>query len=163
MIVYTMDGEFTIDPEILHEGKDFFRKMTKREGERKICELLMKNPHNNIVEIYGVGNDYVDMELLDTGMSREEMSNLKEVMAEVKSYLQNFGIMYIDWKLDNIGVSEDKQVKLFDFDGSGVIDIETEEWTSRAPFYWSYREAIKLGMKTPSDIDNCAFDIEFNV
>ena len=49
MIVYNMDGEFTIDTEILHEGKDFFRKMTKHMGERKICELLMKYPHNNIV------------------------------------------------------------------------------------------------------------------
>jgi hypothetical protein len=42
-----------------------------------------------------------------------------------------------------------------------LIDIETKEWIRRAPLYWSYREAIKNGMKTPSDIDNCAFDLEF--
>ena len=39
----------------------------------------------------------------------------------------------------------------------GVMDIETKEWITQAPFYWSYKEAIKIGMKTPSDIDNFAF------
>ena len=148
MIVYNMDGEFTIDTEILHEGKDFFRKMTKHMGERKICELLMKYPHNNIVKIYHIGDDYIDMELLNM---------------EVKKYLQNLGIIYIDWKLDNIGIGENQQIRLFDFDGSGLIDIETKEWIRRAPLYWSYREAIKNGMNTPSDIDNCAFDLEFRI
>jgi len=161
MIVYKMDGEFTIDTEILHEGNDFFRKMTKHMGERKICELLMKYPHNNIVKIYHIGDDYIDMELLNTDMSRENMSSVKNVMMEVKTYLQNLGIIYIDWKLDNIGIGENQQIRLFDFDGSGLIDIETKEWIRRAPLYWSYREAIKNGMKTPSDIDNCAFDLEF--
>jgi len=161
MIVYKMDGEFTIDTEILHEGKDFFRKMTKHMGEREICELLMKYPHNNIVKIYHIGDDYIDMELLNTDMSRENMSSVKNVMMEVKTYLQNLGIIYIDWKLDNIGIGENQQIRLFDFDGSGLIDIETKEWIRRAPLYWSYREAIKNGMKTPSDIDNCAFDLEF--
>lgn len=161
MIVYKMDGEFTIDTEILHEGKDFFRKMTNHMGERKICELLMKYPHNNIVKIYHIGDDYIDMELLNTDMSRENMSSVKNVMMEVKTYLQNVGIIYIDWKLDNIGIGENQQIRLFDFDGSGLIDIETKEWIRRAPLYWSYREAIKNGMKTPSDIDNCAFNLEF--
>ena len=156
-----MDGEFTIDPEILHEGKDFFRKMTKHKGERKICELLIKYPHNNIVKIYGICDDYIDMELLNTDMSREDMSNVKNVMTEVKAYLQNLGIIYIDWKLDNIGIGENQQIKLFDYDCSGLIDIETKEWITRPPLYWSYREAIKNGMKTPIDIDNCAFDIGF--
>jgi serine/threonine protein kinase len=161
MIVYKMDGEFTIDTEILHEGKDFFRKMTNHMGERKICELLMKYPHNNIVKIYHIGDEYIDMELLNTDMSRENMSSVKNVMMEVKTYLQKLGIIYIDWKLDNIGIGENQQIRLFDFDGSGLIDIETKEWIRRAPLYWSYREAIKNGMKTPSDIDNCAFDLEF--
>ena len=116
---------------------------------------------NNIVKIYHIGDDYIDMELLNTDMSRENMSSVKNVMMEVKTYLQNLGIIYIDWKLDNIGICENKQIRLFDFDGSGLIDIETKEWIRRAPLYWSYIEAIKNGMKTPSDIDNCAFDLEF--
>jgi serine/threonine protein kinase len=159
--IYNMNGTFTTDPKILHNGKDFFRKMTDNAGEKEICELLMKHPHKNIIQIYGVGKDYIVMELLNTDMSRENMSSVKNVMMEVKTYLQNLGIIYIDWKLDNIGIGENQQIRLFDFDGSGLIDIETKEWIRRPPLYWSYREAIKNGMKTPSDIDNCAFDLEF--
>ena len=153
-----MDGDFTIDTKILNDGVDFFRKMTNCATEKKICQLLMKYPHNNIIKIYGVCDDYIDMELLNTDMSREDTSNVKNAMMEAKTYLQNLGIIFIDWKLDNIGISENKQIKLFDFDCSGLIDIETKEWIIQAPFYWSYKEAIKIGMKTPTDIDNFAFN-----
>ena len=157
--VLTIDGEFTTDAEILHEGKDFFRKMTNIIAEKKICELLMKNPHKNIVKIYDVGKDYIDMELLDVDI--EDMSNIKNIMMEVKTYLQSLGIIYIDWKLDNIGISEDGQFKLFDFNASGLIDIETKKWTIKPIEWWSYNKAIEDGMVTPSDIDNYSFDIEF--
>jgi hypothetical protein len=63
--IYTLDRHFTTDPTILHEDKYIFRKMTNDIGEKKICELLMNNPHKNIVKIYGIGKDYVDMELLN--------------------------------------------------------------------------------------------------
>ena len=159
--VLTIDGEFTTDAEILHEGKDFFRKMTNIIAEKKICELLMKNPHKNIVKIYDVGTDYVDMELLDDDISIEDMSKIKNIMMEVKTYLQSLGIIYIDWKLDNIGISEDGQFKLFDFNASGLIDIETKKWTIKPIEWWSYNKAIEDGMVTPSDIDNYSFDIEF--
>ena len=153
-----MDGEFTIDTEILHEGKDFFRKMTKHMGERKICELLMKYPHNNIVKIYHIGNDYIDMELLNTYMSRENMSSVKNVMMEVKTYLQNLGIIYIDWKLDNIGISKDGEIKLFDFDVSGLVDVTTGEFILNPPKHWAYNNAINNGWRNPIDIDNFAFE-----
>ena len=159
--VLTIDGEFTTDAEILHEGKDFFRKMTNIIAEKKICELLMKNPHKNIVKIYDVGKDYVDMELLDVDIRIEDMSKIKNIMMEVKTYLQSLGIIYIDWKLDNIGISEDGQFKLFDFNASGLIDIETKKWTIKPIEWWSYNKAIEDGMVTPSDIDNYSFDIEF--
>lgn len=123
----------------------------------------MKNPHENIIKIYDVGVDFIDMELLNTDMSSAAMIQVKNKMTEVKAHLQNLGIMYIDWKLDNIGISDDGQFKLFDFDGSGLIDIETKEWIIEPPkHWWSYNNAIKNGMKNPVDIDNYAFDIEFN-
>ena len=161
MIVYTMDGDFNVDKEILYKDNDFFRKMTKSAVEKKICELLMKNPHKNIIKIYGVGKDYVDMELLHTDISIEDTNKIKNIMMEVKTYLQNLGIMYIDWKLDNIGISENGQIKLFNFDVSGLIDIETKKWIIEPPRYWSYNKAIQNGMVTPTYIDNYAFDIEF--
>lgn len=161
MKVYKMDGEFTTDPEILHEGKDFFRKMTRSKREKDICELLMKNPHKNIVKIYDIGKDYIDMELLNIDMSSQDVNKVITLMMEVKTYLQSLGIMYIDWKLDNIGISDDGEIKLFDFDVSGLINIETKEWIMKPPLFWSYRTAIQNGMETPTDIDNYAFDIGF--
>jgi len=161
MRIYTMDGDFITEPEILNEGKDFFRKMTTSTVEKQICEILLQKPHNNIVKIYEVGKDSVDMELLDTDMDDESMSNIKNVMMELKTYLQNLGIMYIDWKLDNIGISKDKQFKLFDFDASGLIYIETGEWKRRPAMWWSHERAIENGMETPVNIDDFAFDLEF--
>ena len=159
--IYTIDGRFTRDPKILHDGKDFFKKITHNAGEIEICELLMKNPHKNIIKIYDIGTDYVDMELLNTDIDRADINNIKNVMMEVKTYLQNLGIMYIDWKLDNIGISDDGEYKLFDFDCSGLIDKETNKWKVEPPKYWSYNKAIQNGMKTPLDIDNYAFEIGF--
>jgi serine/threonine protein kinase len=37
-----------------------------------------------------------------------------------KNHLQTLGIMYIDWKPDNIGIDPDGKYKLFDFDLSGT-------------------------------------------
>ena len=156
---YTMDGRITTEPKISFEGNDFFRKMTYCKRETEICELLMKNPHQNIVKIYGVTQDYIDMELLETNIPEEHMCKVKDVMIEVKTYLQKIGIMYIDWKLDNICISDDGQFNLFDYDVSGLIDIETREWRKEPPKFWSYNEAVKNGMKTPTDIDNYAFEI----
>jgi serine/threonine protein kinase len=156
-----MNGELITDSEILHEDKDFFRKMTNSSVEKEICEILLQNPHNNIVKIYAVGIDYVDMELLNTDMDNENTSQIKNIMMEVKTYLQKLGIMYIDWKLDNIGISKDNNFKLFDFNASGFIDIETKEWKRKPVLWWSHSNAIQNGMKTPVNIDDFAFNIEF--
>ena len=134
--------------------------MTNDIGDKKICELLMNNPHKNIVKIYGIGKDYVDMELLNTDMDTTDKSIIKTIMLVVKAYLQRLGIMYIDWKLDNIGISEDGEIKLFDFDVSGTIDNETKKWIIEPKKWWSYNNAIQNGMVTPTEIDNYAFDRE---
>ncbi len=161
MKVYKMNGEITTDPEILREGKDFFRKMTISKREKDICELLMKNPHKNIVKIYDIGKDYIDMELLNIDISSQYANKIITLMMGVKTYLQSLGIMYIDWKLDNIGISDDGQIKLFDFDVSGLINIETKEWIIKPPMFWCYNTAIQNGMETPTDIDNYTFYVGF--
>lgn len=68
---------------------------------------------------------------------------------------------HTDWKLDNVGVGEYGQLKLFDFDVLGLIDMETKEWIINPPEYWSYCKAVQNGFETPIDIDNYAFDMEF--
>lgn len=107
------------------------------------CNVIMKNPHENIVKIHAVTDEYIDMELLDT-VSRVDTSQA----VHVKMHL---GIIYIDCKLDNIGTGADGQMKL-----SGLIDA-TNEWVVHPPLLWSYKEALKHGMKKPRDIDDWAF------
>jgi serine/threonine protein kinase len=159
--ILEMDGEIVIDTKILHEGNFFFRKMTNNIGEKEICKLLMKKHHGNIIKIYNIGENYIDMELLNTDMSKENKSEIKNVMIQVKTYLQSLGIIYIDWKLDNIGISDEGIFKLFDFDASGLIDIQTNDWIIRPPHWYKYKRSIENGMKKPLDIDNYAFNMEF--
>lgn len=161
MRIYTEEGDITEDPQTLLDGKDFFRKMTPtrryNKGEKDICKLLMKHSHKNIVQIYAVNDNYIDMELLDTDLMNVSMSKLQNDMMGVKTFLQELGIMYIDWKLDNIGISKkDGELKLFDFDVSGLMDTETKEWIIHPPEFWSYNDAVEHGMKTPEEIDNYA-------
>jgi serine/threonine protein kinase len=82
-------------------------------------------------------------------------------MGPVKDYLQSLGIMYIDWKPDNIGIDKDGTVKLFDFDVSGLIDVNTGEWIIEPRTAYSYREAVNADLKNPIEIDNYAFNSGF--
>jgi len=78
-------------------------------------------------------------------------------MTEVIDYLQNLGIIYIDWKLDNTGISADGELKLFDFDVSGLINVNTQNWIIEAKHYYAFNHAIENGCSTPIEIDNYAF------
>ena len=161
MRMYTEDGDITEDPNILLDGKEFFRKMTPdrdyNKGQKEICELLMKHPHKNIVKMYAVTKKYIDMELLNIRLHKVDMKKLQKDMMEVKTFLQSLGVMYIDWKLDNIGIGNDGEFKLFDFDVSGLIDTN-KKWIIKPPTdFWAYNNAVENGMKTPVDIDNYAF------
>lgn len=85
---------------------------------------------------------------------------LLEAMNSAKDHLQSLGIMYIDWKPDNVGITTDGIYKLFDFDGSGITNTDKKKtWLHRAASYWSYRQALANGFKTPLEIDNFAFEI----
>jgi hypothetical protein len=92
-------------------------------------------------------------------MTSEDLNEIIEVMSKVKDFLQTLGIMYVDWKFDNMGKSVDGKYKLFDFDASGLSDLKTQEWKLKANhIYWSYKEAIKNGAQTPKEIDDWSFN-----
>jgi serine/threonine protein kinase len=81
-----------------------------------------------------------------------------------KTYLQSLGIMYIDWKPDNMGVDKHGTYKLFDFNASGIATLpDCKEWIKKyRPFeHWSYRQALAKGLKDPKEIDDYAFEIGF--
>ena len=156
-------------------GKPFFRKVfyvdlinpnsersitlsQAANAEYKIASILIKNPYPNIVTFYEVNEKYIEMEELNTNSTKFNKTEVIETMKKVKDYLQSLGIMYIDWKIDQIGISKDGKYKLFDFDVSGLIDLKTNEWIVEPLHFWSYNKAIDNGCTTPQEIDNFSFD-----
>jgi hypothetical protein len=169
------DGDMIKTDETFN-GKPFFRKVfyldesnsniekknrlaQAANAEYKISSILIKNPFPNIVTFYEVNKEYIEMEALDTNITTKLNSEkLKETMKKVKDFLQSLGIMYIDWKTDNIGISKDGTYKLFDFDVSGLIDLTTNKWIIEPLHFWSYNKAIENGCTTPQEIDDYSFD-----
>jgi len=159
-IVYGFNGEFTNVPELFHDGEDLFRKFTNSNEELVVCKLIMNNPHENVVKIYDIGDNYIDMELLDTNLNNLDTMETKEKMKKVKTHLQQLGIIYIDWKFGNTGISGDGQIKLFDFGSAGLLNRETNEWSLEPPLCCLYNQAINSGIRVPIDLDNYAFEID---
>lgn len=152
-----------------YNGKHFFRKIfyysnpptenqiNSAKAEIEIVRIIMENPHPNIATYYSVNEQFVDMELLDTDTPKNN-EKMITTMSGVKDFLQNLGIMYIDWKKDNIGVDASGNYKLFDFDCSGIINLKNNQWIIKPFEAWSYNNAISKGCKTPQQIDNWSFD-----
>lgn len=163
MEIYTLEGDIITNDK--HKGKKIFRKMTNNKKEIKICKIIMENPHENIVKIYKIyepennvkETGYIDMELLDTNLEKKDIHKIRKQMKCVKTFLQNLGIMYIDWKIDNMGLDNDGKLKLFDFDASGKINLITKEWEIKPPLYYNYTNALSFGIKLPLDIDNFSY------
>ena len=165
---YNLDGTFSYI-EDKYQDKSIFRKISKSKAELEIIKILINKSNNkNIATYYRIiiHNSpiaYIDAELLlDINLTKLTNQEIKQIMSNVKTYLQSLGIIYIDWKPDNIGIGMNGELKLFDFDCSGLIDINTGKWIIKPVKFHSYRKAISLGAKTPIEIDNCAFDFGFN-
>lgn len=173
--IYNMNNDSTETTDETYNGLLFFRKygapysakahIYSNHVEKTIIKILMEHSHPNIVTYYKLCDDYIDMEQVSTSKSDplynpitcQEIIETQQVMTRVKDFLQDLGIMYIDWKFDNLGKSVDGKYKLFDFDASGLIDLTTKEWILTPQHYWSYNEAIKNGAKTPKEIDDWSF------
>ena len=177
--IYNMNNDTTENNEETYNNKPFFRKngapynsisqAYSKHVESTIVKILMDHPHINIVNYYEISDDYITMEQVSSAksdpsffeegpLSYEEIIEIQQIMRKVKDFLQSLGIMYIDWKYDNLGKSLDGNYKLFDFDASGLIDLNSQEWILKPHHYWSYNEAIKNGCITPKEIDDWSFN-----
>ena len=138
------------------QGLSFFRKYIGLT-EYKIYQILQKYPHPNIVSVYRLTDTFVDIELLTpvNELPYDEASVLVAARA-AKEHLQRLGIVYMDWKSDNLGITDTKMYKLFDFDGSCIIE---EGWVVEPRPYWSYRQALEKGLTRPIEMDDYAFDL----
>jgi hypothetical protein len=132
-------------------------------AETTIAKKIMTNPykHPNIVDIFVVNEKYILMEKLKPLDSEDLSINMNKIikcMNKVRVFLQSLGIMYIDWKLFNIGKSKDDIYKLFDFDASGLIDLNTNKWIIEPMTFFSYRTSKEKNCKIPQEIDNWCFE-----
>lgn len=166
-ILYTKEGKFIT----LHDQPNIFRKIFGHNIEKVIYKILFNKQDEiiarsiGIVKIIQVTDEFVDLELLDIDIRSCKTNNeIVNEMSNVKDYLQSIGIMYIDWKYDNIGISRvDGKVKLFDFDASGCVSPDKSMWTVEPLYYWAYENATTACMNTPIEIDNYAFNNGFRI
>ena len=174
--IYNMNNDTTKTSDETYNGLLFFRKLGapysskshiySNNVERTIIKILMEHSHPNIVNYYELSDDYITMEQVNSEksnplykpMTNEEIIQIQQTMSKVKDFLQSLGIMYVDWKYDNLGKSLNGAFKLFDFDASGLIDLASKEWILKPQHYWSYNEAIKNGALTPKEIDDWSFN-----
>ena len=164
------DGVFTKTAATYH-GKPFFRKMfyfsdPPKPSERhrvlvetSIARMLMEHPHPNIVSYYRIHETYLDMEKVSALSIEYQLDDVLPDMIRVKDFLQGLGIIYMDWKLDNIG-KKGKKYKLYDFDGSGTV--VRGKWKIKPEPFWSFRQALQQGITDPYEMDNWSFQNCFN-
>jgi len=129
--------------------------------ELRIARLLKRNPHPNIVTIYNIGPDYLDMELLKTRLTMKDIRPQLSDLKDAKDFMHSLGIVYLDWKPDNLGRSDEGVIKVFDFNLSSMfIKDSFTETPGIKGYFW--REAEKAGLKTPIEIDDWIFDRSFH-
>ena len=138
------------------EGVSFFRKNIG-SVEYRIYQILMQYPHPNIVTVFRLTETFVDMELLVpvNDLNENDAPSMLVAAHAAKDHLQQIGIFYIDWKTDNLGITEGTY-RLFDFDGSGIFK---DGWVIQPQPYWSYRQALEQGLTNPKEMDDYAFDL----
>ncbi len=152
------------DLQLLKPGNiPFFRKLTDNyTSERQIYQIIATDPHPNIVTVYDINYLYVDIELVNTDISKPTTPNeilvFVKTATKLKQFLQQRGIAYIDWKIDNFGMNSAGKYKLFDFDMSGIFDTNTNMWIVTPEPGFLYKDAVNHGFITPVDIDNFIFD-----
>ncbi len=124
--------------------------------ETTISNILMKNPHPNIVSIYKVEKDFIEMELLNTQFLSKNIDIIG--LYEAKKHMQKLGISYIDWKYDNIGFTNSYKTKVFDFNSCGIFDNSNNDiWLHEPPNGYKYRLCVNNDYITPINMDNYAF------
>lgn len=158
--VYTMQGTIEELRGRFHNGLPFFRKFIDTrpgrlgETEFEIAQTLQREtPHKNVVQIYNVQPNYIDMELVEDSVACNQ--ELVNTLRSAKDHLQSLGIAYIDWKPDNFGTDKDGNPKVYDFDASGMF--LDDAWV-REPSLQSIAYRRFMHLNDPIAIDNACFE-----
>ena len=157
--ILDLDGEFIYTKET-YNGKRFFQKMIAEEYiiEIEIYDFVKSHNHPNICNCYLIDheNKTITMEFLKTYLPIPYKAI--DIMRSLKSFLQSNGIVYLDWKPDNIGIDEKGVIKLFDFNSSSFF--QNQEFIPNDSFI--FEDFItKTPYTTPIECDNWKFEENF--
>lgn len=172
LYIYNLDGSSSKEP--IDCEYDIFRKEIDVDSpsgatELEIAKRLLKCPMPNIVCIYDVqegldGISWIDMEYLDDTYKR--LSTYVDDLKSGLEQLHTIGVVYIDIKSDNIGYSsKDNKFKIFDFDCSGIVDIQSPTKWEREPFHDSFKYKVlkqqENNVTSLYELDELAFQLEY--
>ena len=132
-------------------------KINCSKNELKIAQIIMDNPHKNLIKIYEVNKKKKEivLERLKTSIKTKNYKNYVKDLSTNLKQLNKLGIAYVDLKTANTGYSKiDKKWKIFDFDYSGVYN--KSRWVLKPPNSYVYRTIKNLDLK-PSEIDKYIF------
>ncbi len=122
--------------------------------ERNIALIIMNHPHENIVKIYNVGDDFIEMEYLQRDFNRTFENKDFKFFTEAMKHFHKHGICYIDWKIDNMGYDNNNVPKIFDFNASGIFDINNQNiWIIEPVKWFSYSKALHNNIIGAINID----------
>lgn len=152
-LMYDKNGDYHDIPNT-YNSKPLFRKMYPDPNELRAARILQAHPHPNVVDIYHVCDEYIDMELLQTG----DLPFNRQDLERAHAHLLKHNIVYMDWKLDNFGMDLHGITKVFDFDSSGIFDPVTDTWVYCPPTYYTMRKATEAGHIDPLDVDRFSFE-----
>jgi len=113
--------KITDDPDI-NPGFTELQIVTKIKDYKDKCKHIV-----NIIDINESEKFYIceKLTIIDNieYLPEEERKKIYYDLKEARTFLRNLGIVYLDWKVNNIGIDLDGNIKLFDFDASGIFTL----------------------------------------
>jgi hypothetical protein len=130
-----------------------YRKPNPNNIEKYIASVVKSNPHPNIVTVYEVNDDYIEMEKLTTncgGYSEDDLNN-------ARMYFMSNNIAYLDWTEDNFGKDAQGKTKVYDFNFSGLMNSDKASWRVEPWPGRVYIDSKNAGCKTPIEFEEYSF------
>ena len=116
-IALTADGDLVSMPNLHEGGRPVFRKEYPSEVEKAIAAIFLAHPHPNVVNIYTISSDYIDMELLSDDV--DLVHSIDKYRAH--QYFKKHGIVLVDWDLSVWGSDIHGIPKIQDFELAGLM------------------------------------------
>jgi hypothetical protein len=121
--------------------------------ERYIAGIIKADPHPNIVTVYDVTDEYIEMEKLDIECGSYDEASL----SKARDYFLKHNIAYLDWTQNNFGKDASGNTKVYDFNFSGIMNSSKDAWRVDPWPGRVYLEAKVAGAVHPLEFEEYSF------